>query len=77
MRETLESVVVTNGGSNAYIQGYRIGESQEHHRIDEYGRVEGSSIYVSSYVGFAPADDPEIIMLVMVDEPMGGKYFGI
>jgi stage V sporulation protein D (sporulation-specific penicillin-binding protein) len=77
MRETLESVVVTNGGSNAYIQGYRIGgKSGTSQKIDEYGRVEGSSIYVSSYVGFAPADDPEIIMLVMVDEPMGGKYFG-
>ncbi len=77
MRETLESVVVTNGGSNAYIQGYKIGgKSGTSQKIDEYGPVEGKEIYVSSYVGFAPADDPEIIMLVMVDEPMGGKYFG-
>ena len=33
-------------------------------------------MYVSSYVGFAPADDPEIIMLCMADEPMGGAYYG-
>lgn len=77
MRETLESVVITNGGSNAYIQGYKIGgKSGTSQKIDEYGPVEGKQIYVSSYVGFAPADDPEIIMLVMVDEPMGGKYYG-
>ena len=77
MRETLESVVITNGGSNAYIQGYRIGgKSGTSQKIDEYGPVEGKNIYVSSYVGFAPANDPEIIMLVMVDEPKGGKYFG-
>ena len=77
MRETLESVVVTNGGSNAYIEGYRIGgKSGTSQKIDEYGPVEGKHMYVSSYVGFAPADDPEIIMLVMVDEPMGGVYYG-
>lgn len=77
MRETLESVVITNGGSNAYIQGYRIGgKSGTSQKLDEYGPVEGKNVYVSSYVGFAPADDPEIIMLVMVDEPMGGKYYG-
>ncbi len=76
MRETLESVVVTNGGSNAYIEGYRIGgKSGTSQKIDEYGEA-GKGIYVSSYCGFAPADDPEIIMLVMVDEPSNGDYFG-
>jgi stage V sporulation protein D (sporulation-specific penicillin-binding protein) len=76
MRETLETVVITNGGSNAYIQGYRIGgKSGTSQKIDEYGEA-GKNIYVSSYVGFAPADDPEIIMLVMVDEPSNGKYYG-
>ncbi len=76
MRETLETVVVTNGGSNAYIQGYRIGgKSGTSQKIDEYGEA-GRQIYVSSYVGFAPANDPEIIMLVMVDEPSNGKYYG-
>lgn len=72
MREVLESVVNNKGGSNAYIKGYRIGgksgTSQKLQKIRETG-IEG--LYVSSYVGFAPADDPEIIMLVMVDEPQG------
>ena len=58
MRETLESVVITNGGSNAYIKGYSIGgKSGTSQKIDEYGEA-GKQIYVSSYVGFAPADDP-------------------
>lgn len=74
MRETLETVVEVNGGSNAYIQGYRIGgKSGTSQKQDIPG---GNDIYVSSYVGFAPADDPEIIMLVMVDEPSNGDYYG-
>ncbi len=32
--------------------------------------------YVASYCCFAPADDPEIIMLIMADEPMSGEYYG-
>lgn len=77
MRETLETVVKTNGGSNAYIKGYRIGgKSGTSQKIDEYGKDIGSHTYVSSYVGFAPADDPEIVMLVMVDEPSNGVYYG-
>ncbi|MCC8043523.1 MAG: PASTA domain-containing protein [Oscillospiraceae bacterium] len=72
MRETLESVVNNNGGSNAYIKGYRIGgksgTSQKLQKIKETG---DENLYVGSYVGFAPADDPEIVMLCMVDEPKG------
>lgn len=70
MRQVLESVVNTKGGSNAYIKGYAIGgksgTSQKQDKINETGNED---LYVSSYCGFAPADDPEIIMLVMVDEP--------
>lgn len=74
MRETLESVVETNGGSNAYIQGYKIGgKSGTSQKLDIPG---GKEIYVGSYCAFAPADDPEIIMLVMVDEPTGDYYYG-
>lgn len=70
MRQVLESVVNTKGGSNAYIKGYAIGgksgTSQKQDKINETGN---ENLYVSSYCGFAPADNPEIIMLVMVDEP--------
>ena len=70
MREVLENVVVAKDGSNAYIKGYDIGgksgTSEKQDKMYETGR---ENLYVSSYCAFAPADDPEIIMLVMVDEP--------
>jgi stage V sporulation protein D (sporulation-specific penicillin-binding protein) len=74
MREILENVVETNQGSNAYIQGYKIGgKSGTSQKLDV--NSEGNT-YVSSYCAFAPADDPEIIMLVMVDDPQGDQYYG-
>lgn len=77
MRGVLESVVNTKGGSNAYIKGYKIGgKSGTSQKQDENNAQKREDLYVSSYVGFAPADDPEIIMLVMVDEPMGKEYYG-
>lgn len=77
MREVLESVVNNNGGSNAYIKGYKIGgKSGTSENLAKNLQEGRSDIYVSSYVGFAPADDPEIIMLVMVDEPMGRDHNG-
>lgn len=69
MRQVLESVVNNNGGSNAYIKGYRIGGKSGTGQKLEKLRETGIDYYVSSYVGFAPADDPEIVMLCMVDEP--------
>ncbi len=74
MREVLETVVNTNSGSNAYIKGYSIGgKSGTSQKLDEDS---SGTTYVSSYVAFYPADDPEIIMLVMVDEPTNGLYYG-
>ena len=70
MRKVLEDVVNTKGGSNAYIKGYAIGgKSGTSEKIDKYNETGIEDLYVSSYCGFAPADDPEIIMLVMIDEP--------
>lgn len=74
MRDTLETVVTTNSGSNVYIKGYSIGgKSGTSQKIDE--NPEGNT-YVSSYCAFYPAEDPEIIMLVMIDEPTNGLYYG-
>ena len=74
MRKILQGVVEGQKGSNCYIQGYKIGgKSGTSQKIDE--DVTGRT-YVSSYCAFAPADDPEIIMLVMVDHPTGEKYYG-
>lgn len=70
MRQVLESVVNTKGGSNAYIKGYAIGgKSGTSQKQDKTRETGDEDLYVSSYCAFAPADDPEIIMLVMVDEP--------
>jgi len=75
MRDSLEYVVNNNGGSNAYIKGYHIGgKSGTSQKLDMYG--EDDMRYIASYVCFAPANDPEIIMLIMADEPMGGEYYG-
>lgn len=74
MRQILEDVVTENGGHNAYIAGYRIGgKSGTSQKIDEF--PEGDR-YVASFGAFTPANDPEIIMLVMVDDPMGGQIYG-
>lgn len=75
MREILETVVETNDTGNAYIQGYRIGgKSGTSQKIDiDPG---GKTDYVGSYCAFAPADDPQVIMLVMIDDPQGEKFYG-
>ncbi len=68
MRELLQAVVDDNGGGNAYIKGYAIGgKSGTSQKLDEYD--ENNMQYVASYSCFAPADDPEIVMLIMADEP--------
>lgn len=75
MRVMLENVVENNGGSNAYIQGFSIGgKSGTSEKLDEY--TSANMRYVGSMCCFTPANDPEIIMLVMVDEPFNGKYYG-
>ena len=77
MQNLLETVVTTNGGSNAYIKGYHIGGKSGTSEKQDENLAEGrDDLYVSSFVGFAPASDPEIIMLVMVDEPSDGTYYG-
>ena len=83
MRQVLEDVVSGNGGGNAYIKGYRIGgKSGTAQKQDENNARKRDDLYASSYCGFAPANDPDVILLVMVDEPMGydanGKqiYYG-
>lgn len=73
MREILESVVGSPSGTgkNAYIKGYRIGGKTG---TSEKGR--NNSKRIASFVGFAPADDPEIICLVMLDEPQTAVKYG-
>ena len=74
MREILKGVVEGQPDSNCYIKGYSIGgKSGTSQKLDEDPKGE---TYVSSYCAFAPAEDPEIIMLVMVDHPTGEQFYG-
>ncbi len=71
MCEILEGVVSSGGGKNAYVKGYRIagktGTSEKQPR--------GNGKYVASFLGFAPADDPQLACIVILDEPVG-EYYG-
>ena len=72
MRDLLESVVAEGGGSKAQVEGYRIGGKTA--TSEKYPR--GTGKYISSFIGFAPANDPQIMAFVMIDEPMGIYYGG-
>lgn len=76
VREQLEAVVENNPKHNAYIEGYRIGgKSGTAEKLDEYDGIEMK--YAASYGCFAPADDPEVIMLIIADEPDNSiNYYG-
>lgn len=79
LRGQLEAVVENNNGHNAHIDGYRIGgKSGTSEKLDENGSGGESTMeYVASYGCFAPADDPEIILLIMADEPDKSiNYYG-
>lgn len=78
MRGILESVVTTNGGSNAYISGYRIaGKSGTSEKIDDYNSGADSELrYVATFAAAVPANDPEYVMLVICDEPTSGFIYG-
>lgn len=69
----LEGVVKDGSGKKAYIDGYRIGGKTGTAQKYENGRIAAGK-YVSSFVGFFPADDPKYLALVVVDEPQGAYY---
>lgn len=71
----LESVVENGTGKNAYVEGYRIaGKTGTAQKVGAGGYVPGK--YVASFAGFAPADNPQVAMLVIIDEPVGIYYGG-
>lgn len=75
--QILESVVDGGGGKNAYAAGYRIGgKTGTSQKVAEMLASGKSGLYVASFVGFAPMDDPEIAVLVLLDEPHGSNYYG-
>jgi len=67
MRELLELVVSEGGAKNAAIEGYRIGGKTGTAQVYKDGRI-ARDVHIGSFLGFAPADDPRIALLVIVDE---------
>lgn len=82
MRTILETIVSQNGGSNAYIMGYRIGgKSGTAERIDEHNAAKAldpnaKMTYISTFAASVPMDDPEIVILVAFDTPTGSAFYG-
>ncbi|QDR80379.1 stage V sporulation protein D [Sporomusa termitida] len=75
VKEILESVVTQGSGRNAYIEGYKIaGKTGTAQKVGAGGYLPDK--YVASFVGFAPADNPQVAMLVIIDEPVGLYYGG-
>jgi len=76
MREMLEAAVQPGGTApRARITGWRVaGKTGTAHKQEKGGYA--ANKYVSSFVGFAPASDPRIVIAVMIDEPGAGQYYG-
>lgn len=72
MKKILEGVVSEGGGTKAYIDGYSIGGKT----ATSQKLPRGSEKYISSFIGFAPADNPQVIAMCLIDEPTGVYYGG-
>ena len=72
VRYILNQVVAEGSGKNAYIPGYQIGgKTATSEKLPRSLKK-----YISSFIGFAPADDPQVIGIVIIDEPVGIYYGG-
>lgn len=72
MRMLLESVVSEGSGKNAYIEGYQIGGKT----ATSQTLPRSANRYISSFIGFAPAEEPQIIGMVIIHDPQGIYYGG-
>lgn len=72
MKQLLEAVVSGGTGKRAYLPGFRVGGKTA--TSEKLPRRSGK--YISSFIGFAPADNPQVIALVLIDEPVGIYYGG-
>ncbi len=73
----LEQVVASGGGGKASVRGYRIaGKTGTAQKVSEYGLGYSEGKYIASFCGFAPVENPQIALLVMIDEPYGTFYGG-
>lgn len=73
MRYVLEKVVSEGGGKNGAVEGYRIGGKT----ATSQTLPRGTGQYISSFLAFAPADDPQVIALAIINRPKGTYYGGL
>lgn len=75
VRYTLESVVANGTGKNAYIENYRVGgKTGTAQKVSDGKYMVGN--YIVSFIGFMPADNPEIVVYVAIDNPKGITQYG-
>ena len=72
MRKLLESVVAEGSGNNAFIEGYTIGGKT----ATSQTLPRSANKYIASFVGFAPAEDPQVLGMVIIHDPQGVYYGG-
>lgn len=72
MRYILEQVVAEGSGKNGAVEGYRVGGKT----ATSQTLPRGSGRYISSFLGFAPADDPQVLAVVIINNPQGTYYGG-
>ena len=76
VRQILQGVVDNGTGRNCQIKGYSVGgKTGTAQKYDEFGRISSGS-YICSFVGFAPAESPRYVCLILVDEPHVAQIFG-
>lgn len=77
VRQALESVVARGTGRKAFIDGYRVGgKTGTAQKVGPNGRYLRNN-HIVSFIGFAPADDPKIVVYVAVDNPKGIQFGGV
>ncbi len=76
IRTMMLHVVDDGGAKNGYVAGYKVGGKTGTSEKLAKNLETGEKLYVASYISFAPMDDPEIAVLVMVDEPHGASIYG-
>lgn len=75
LSDLLESVVSKGSGKHAFVNGYKIGGKTGTAQKYKDGRIEQGA-YVSSFLGFAPVENPEYVVFLSVNEPSTGVYYG-
>ncbi|MBW7571674.1 penicillin-binding transpeptidase domain-containing protein [Caproiciproducens faecalis] len=76
MCKILQTNATIGTAKNGYLPGYRVGgKTGTSQKMDVFQKT-GTMQYIASYCGFAPADDPQVAMLVFYDEPHGDSYYG-